>query len=412
MGIIDRVKNIMITPKTEWDVIAAETTPVKNVVVGYVIPLAVISAIAGFVSSALIGHSMGFLGGTYRTPMMWALALMLYRILAGVAGAFVLAFIVDALAPTFGGQKSYEQAMKLVAYASTGGMVGAVLGIVPWLGVLFALIFGLYCIYLLYLGLPKLMKNPPEKSIAYTAVIIVVAIIVGVIISVVSGILMAPAMIGAAHMGMAPSGMSRAERTYDPSSPLGRLDELGKKVDEANKKMEAAQKSGDPKAQMAAAMGVLGAAISGGKGVEPVQLDALKPFVPATLAGLPQTSTQSERSGVPGLMIAKVQAAYGDSSGKNVDLEVVDTGGAAGLMGLASWMGIQGEREDANHREVTRKDGNRLVHEEVSKSGGRNKFTLVLADRFVVSASGRGVGIDALKAGVASLDLGKIEALK
>ncbi len=413
MGMVDRVKNILITPKTEWDVISAETTPTKAVVVGYVIPLAVIGALAGFVSSALIGHSLGFLGGTFRMPIGWALALMVYQIVAAVGGAFVLAFIVDALAPTFGGQKSFDNAMKVVAYSYTAATVGAVLGILPYLGLLLRVILAFYCIYLLYLGLPKLMKNPQEKTIAYTVVIIVVAIVVGIIIGALSSLIMAPAMIGAGGLGM---GMSRSSSspsvTYDPSSPMGKLDQFGKKMEEAGKRMEAAEKSGDQKAQMAAAMGAIGTAISGGKGVEPVQLDALKPLLPATFAGLPQKSMSTDRSGVPGLMVAKAQANYGDSSGKGVDLEVVDTGGAAGLVGLASWMGIQGEHEDASRREVTRKDGNRLVHEEVSKTGGRNKFSVVLADRFVVSANGRGVDIDTLKAGVASLDLGKIESLK
>jgi hypothetical protein len=110
-------------------------------------------------------------------------------------------------------------------------------------------------------------------------------------------------------------------------------------------------------------------------------------------------------------MVAKAEGVYGDAAGKRVQLEVVDTGGAAGLMGLASWMGIQGEREDSNHRESTRKEGNRLVHEEVDKRGGRNKYSVVLNDRFVVSAEGT-AEIGALKSGVGSLDLGKLEALK
>ena len=410
MGLIDRAKNILLTPKTEWDVIAAETTKTKDVVVGYVLPLAVISAIAGFIGMALIGTSMGFLGGTFRMPIMWALVMMVYKLVSVVIGAFVLAFIVDALAPSFGGQKSFDNAMKLVAYSYTAGVVGGVLAILPWVGILLAIILGVYGIYLLYLGLPKLMKNPPEKTVAYTVVIIVVGIVVALIIGALSSLIMAPAMIGAARMGM--SDRTQPSVTYDPNSPMGKLDQFGKKMEEANKRMEAAQKSGDQKQQMEAAMGALGTALSGGKGVEPVQLDALKPILPATFASLPQKSTSSDRSGVPGLMVAKAEASYGDSSGKSVDLEVVDTGGAAGLMGLASWMGIQGEHEDANRREVTRKDGNRLVHEEVSKTGGRNKFSVVLADRFVVSAEGRGVDIDTLKSGVASLDLGKIESLK
>ena len=406
MGLVDRVKNILLTPKTEWDVIAAEATPPMAVVTGYVLPLALVVAVAGFVGSALIAHSVPLLGGTIRMPIGWALALALYQLVMAVVAVFVLAFIVDALAPTFGGQKNFNQAIKLVAYSYTAGMVGSVLGILPWVGVLLALVLGIYGLYLLYLGLPKLMLNPADKSVAYTAVIIVVAIVVFIIIGMIGAAVTAPVMMGAARMGTTPSV------TYERDSPMGKLDQFGKKMDEASKRMDAAQKSGDPQKQMEAAMGALGTAMSGGKGVEPVQLEVLKPVLPATFAGLPQTGTQSDRSGVPGLMIAKAQATYGDSSGKSVDVEVVDTGGAAGLMGLASWMGIQGEREDSSHREVTRRDGDRLVHEEVSKTGGQNKFTVVLANRFVVSASGRGVDIDALKSGVASLDFGKIESLK
>jgi hypothetical protein len=74
-------------------------------------------------------------------------------------------------------------------------------------------------------------------------------------------------------------------------------------------------------------------------------------------------------------------------------------------------MGIQGEREDSSRREVTRKEGDRLVHEQVSKTGGNNEFTVVLANRYIVSTKGN-ADIGALKTAVASLDLGKLESLK
>jgi hypothetical protein len=148
--------------------------------------------------------------------------------------------------------------------------------------------------------------------------------------------------------------------------------------------------------------------LSGGKGVEPVQIDALKPFVPEKFAGLPRSDMRTERSGVAGLMVAKAEGDYREGE-KHVRLEVTDTGGAAGLMAVATW--AQGEREDSNRREVTRKEGDRLVHEKVSKTGGDNEFTIVLANRFVVSTHGN-ADIGTLKSSVASLDLGKIESLK
>jgi len=174
--------------------------------------------------------------------------------------------------------------------------------------------------------------------------------------------------------------------------------------------MEAAQKSGDSGKQMAAAMGALNAAV-GGKGVDPVQIDALKPFVPETFAGLPRKDMRTERGGVQGMMTAKAEGIYNDGAGKNASLDVTDSGGAAGLVGLAGWAGLQAEREDATHKESTRKENGRLIHERLNKTTNDAEFTIILGDRFIVSAKGT-VGLDALKAGVGSLDLAKLEAMK
>jgi glycine cleavage system protein P-like pyridoxal-binding family len=145
-----------------------------------------------------------------------------------------------------------------------------------------------------------------------------------------------------------------------------------------------------------------------------VQLDALKPFLPEKAAGLPRTSQSSDRSGVAGLMVAKVHSDYGDQSGKSLSLEVVDTGGVSGLTGLAGWamLGASSEKENDSQIERTRKDGNRMVHEQISKKGGTNEYTVVLGDRFVVTGRGTGVDFDGVKGAVTSLDLGKIESLK
>jgi hypothetical protein len=405
MNIVERVKNILVTPKTEWDVVAAENTPPKQVILSYVMPLAVIAAIAGFISSSVIGTSA--FGVTVRMPMLWGVIMLVYWLVMYAVIVFVLGFIIDALAPSFGGQKNLPQAVKVAAYSYTPGLVGAVFGIIPWIGWLLAILAGLYGLYLLYLGLPRLMKNPQEKTIVYEIVVIVVAFIVFLVIGGIASMITAGAMIGSAAMGGAAASSVTPNVTYQNKQ----LDEFAKKMEEASKKMEAAEKSGDPNKQMEAAMATLGTVMSGGKGVEPVQIDVLKPLVPETFAGLPRKDIRTERGGAAGFMTAKAQGVYGDDAGKNARLEVVDTGGVAGLMGMASWMNVQGERENADRRESTRKEGNRLVREEVDKHGGNSKYTVVLADRFIVEARGN-VDYAQLKSAVNGLDLAKLEAMK
>jgi len=404
MRLVQRARNIIVSPKTEWDAIAVESTPARDLVVGYVLPLAALAAVAGFIGMTLIGQSLPFLG-TFRMGLGWGLALAIYNIVMAVVFVYVLGFIIDALAPTFNGQKNMAQAIKLAAYSYTPAWLAGILGIIPALGIL-AIIGALYGLYLLYLGLPRLMKNPPDKSAGYTALVVVCAIVVGFIISVIGGLITAPAMM-AARAGAGPTV------TFDPGSGGARLDQFARKMEEAGKRMDEAQKSGDPKKQMEAALGTLGTALSGGKGVEPVQLDALKPFAPEKFAGLPRTDMRANRSGVAGLMAAKVESDYGEGD-KRVQLEIVDTGGAAGLTALAGWaaIGAISESENADRVERMRRDGKRLVREEISKRGGTHTYSVILADRFVVTAEGRGVDIGTLKSAVASLDLAKIETLK
>ncbi|HEV8613124.1 MAG TPA: YIP1 family protein, partial [Gemmatimonadales bacterium] len=96
----------------------------------------------------------------------------------------VLALIIDALAPSFGGQKNPIQALKVAVYSSTAAWLAGIFAIIPSLGVLG--ILGLYSLYLLYLGLPILMKAPQDKAIGYTLVVVIVGIVIFVVIGVVA----------------------------------------------------------------------------------------------------------------------------------------------------------------------------------------------------------------------------------
>jgi len=110
-------------------------------------------------------------------------------------------------------------------------------------------------------------------------------------------------------------------------------------------------------------------------------------------------------------MVSRAEGSYSDGAQKNVTLEVTDTGGASGLTGLASWMNVQEERESADGFERTERVGDRLVHEKSSKSGD-SEFSIVVGNRFIVSASGRGVDLDELKTAASGLDLSRLESMK
>jgi hypothetical protein len=412
MAIIDRVKNICLTPNTEWPVIAQETTPAGTLISGYVAPLAAVGAVAGFVGGSLVGRP--FIG---RMPITYGLGIAVFTFVMAIVGVFVLSLIINALAPSFGGEQNSAQALKLAVYSYTPAWVAGVLQVFPLLGIL-AIFAALYGLYLLYLGLPRLMKCPPDKAVGYTAVVVVCAVILSVVITATGGLIAGAGMLATGGLsgitggGGSSSSSASREVQFDKNSALGKLQALGNKLEESNKKMEAAQKSGDQGAQAAAAIESLGTLFGGGKRVDPIAIDQLKPFVPDTFAGLPKTRSNAEKNGIAGLMVSKAEATYSDGAEKSVTLEISDTGGVSGIMSLASWAGVEQEKDDDNATERTRKVGGRLMHERMSKTGGTNEFGIVLGDRFMVSAKGNGVNLDQLRTAVSGLDLGRLESMK
>jgi uncharacterized membrane protein YdcZ (DUF606 family) len=178
-GLINRIKNIILTPKTEWPVIEAEPTTIAQLYKGYVVPLAAFSALMSFVHISVIG--IGF----WRMPVLSGLAYALVSFMLGLVGLYVVGWVIDMLAPTFSGQRDRRQALKAAAYAFTPGAIGAVFVLLGALGALLHLAAGIWGIYLLYLGLPMLMRSPREKAAGYTAAVIVCAILLFVLFAII-----------------------------------------------------------------------------------------------------------------------------------------------------------------------------------------------------------------------------------
>ncbi|MEO7133693.1 MAG: Yip1 family protein [Vicinamibacterales bacterium] len=405
MDIKTRVRNILLTPNTEWPAIAEEPTQMGTVVTGYVMPLAAIGAIAGFIGGSLVGMSLPLLG-TYRVPLVAGLTGAIFTFVFAIAGVFILAFIINALAPTFGAQKDSNRAFKVAAYSYTPAWIAGALQILPALAIL-GIVAALYGLYLLYLGLPALMKCPPEKAAGYTAVVVVCAIVLSIVVTSIGARIVAPAVLG--DMGAASSS---TDPQFPADSPIGRLEALGRQLEKSGAEMEKAQKSGNTAAGTAAAFEGLGAILGGGKRVEPVSIDQLKPLVPDRFAGLARKSSNAERNGIAGIMVSKAEASYGDDAGHSATLEITDSGGANGLLGLASWASLQGERDNDQFSERTERVGDRLVHQRISKTGGRHEYNVIIGDRFVVTANGDGIEFGALRSAVSNLDLQKLEAMK
>ena len=311
MNLVERAKNIVLQPNQEWPVIAAEAADTKSLFVGYAMPLAAIPPIAAWLGFSVIGVSAGILG-TYRAPIVGGLGVAIVSYVLGLISVFALGLIIDALAPSFGGQKNNIQAMKCAVYAHTPAWLGGIFHLVPALGVL-ALVAALYGLYLLYLGLPVLMKAPSDKTVGYAVVVVLCAIVLTIVISAIAGI------VGFTGGGINAAGMLRGDA--DPF--------LG--------------------------------------------------------------STRPE---------VRVRIGVGDMAA------------AGGLFALTAMMGAgQSKESDAGWEKRHKVDG-RLVIDKLDRRSGADEYGVVLANRFVIDTSSSNVDPQPLRAIIAKLDLGKLEAMK
>jgi hypothetical protein len=182
MTVADRAKNIVLTPRTEWDVVAVEQTTTQDIYTRHVMPLAAIAVGAWFIGAWLVGFSVPSLG-TVRLGFFSALILAILQFCLSLVVVYVVALIIDALAPTFGGRQDRLAAFKVAAYSMTPAWLAGIFSLIPELS--FLSILGLYGAYLLYLGLPRLMHAPENRAGAYAAVVVLAALVLLIILAVV-----------------------------------------------------------------------------------------------------------------------------------------------------------------------------------------------------------------------------------
>jgi hypothetical protein len=181
MNLVERVKNILLQPKSEWQVIEGEPGDAGTLFPNYVCILAAIPPVFTFIGTSIIGFGsfrMGLLSGLLYAVVVYLLTLI---------GVFVMAFIIDGLAGVFGARRNFDNAMRVSAYAPTAAWVVGVFNLIPALGILS--ILGLYSLYLLHTGIAALMKPEPSKAVIYTVAAVICIIVIWFVIVGIAGTL-------------------------------------------------------------------------------------------------------------------------------------------------------------------------------------------------------------------------------
>jgi hypothetical protein len=464
-AIVERIKNILLTPKAEWPVIAQEPTSTAELYTGYVMLLAAFTAVMSLVRSSLIGVHVPF-GDSVRLPLTTGLMSAVVAFIMGLIGLFVVGVIINVLAPTFGGQKDQRQALKTAAYAFTPGWLSAVFYLLPSMGTLLQFLAGLYGIYLLYLGLPVLMRSRPDKAVGYTVTVVISTMALFMVI----GAVMAGLGVGFGRMaGLGPTAQSReiqreqaAAQTANAIGNMLGTDEKGKAGlgsaisnmmkagEEAERQQRAAAASASNAATSAAggasaAAGAVGAstmdagsagsgstapdapniaaattglvaavggALGGSKRVAAVDFHSLEALLPASLPGMSRVNAEGSDQAALGVKTSTAVGSYQDGKGAHVQIKITDVSAVSGLMDIANGMvgATHSESSTGYEKDVT--VSGRSVHEKYDNQSGSGEVNTIVAKRFAVDVSGEKVNMDALVSYLGGVDLSKLEAMK
>ena len=419
--LIDRVKSILLNPRGTWPVIGEEPATVAGLYTKYIMLLAALPAVFGFIKSSLIGYSL--FGTTIRAGIAAGLAQAVLTYVLSLVVVYIVALIINALAPNFGGQKNQVQALKVIAYAYTAAWVAAIGTIVPYLGWLIALVGGIYSIYLLYLGLPHTMKNPPEKSLVYTVVIVVITVVLSLILGAIAA---GVSGVGALTTGAAGSRVG-SNITIDKDSNLGPLaaimaaagqieaDEARSKSGGNVKRSASSRDSSDSSDGETQSPEEIMAAVFGGKDGKPLESlepEQLKGFLPSSVAGMTRTGTSASRESGMGMQISNASADYASDDGDyRISIQLSDAPMMAKMGALRGLMSSESASETADGFEKTYTRNGRHIEEEWNSRSNRGTYGVTVGSRFTVKAEGTAERFEQIQAAAESIDLAKLEKL-
>lgn len=425
-GLVARVKGILLSPKSEWPLIAGEQTSPGALFTGYVLPLAAVAAVFGFIHMSVIGISLPF-GAAIRMPFTAGLMHAVVSFVMAVLGVGLVALIINLLAPTFGGTRDTSRALQTAANSLTAAFLGSSLVLLP-LGTLLYLLAGCYGIYTLYLGLPVVMRSPPGKAGGYAAAVVVCTIVAGIILGALSarfGLTSRGAMSQAAErqraaesVGNVLGGMlgTDAKGKSDIGAAIKNMADAGRNIEQheqATGNTGGAPNAADTQQAVGAAGGLLSAlghSLGGEQRHDPVDFHMLQALLPPALPGLQRGTPKGESNTAMGMKATSAEVDFSGNGNARVNVSIKDASAVAGLAALAEMAQHESEQGDSYEKNESLSGQN--VHEKWDAASRHGQLSLIVAKRFAVDVTGDNVDLDVLKRALAQIDLGKLDSMK
>jgi hypothetical protein len=384
-SIFERAKGLLVAPRLEWPKIAGEPA---NLLPTYVTALAGFAVACGFLRD-LMGYQA--FGVSYRVSLFDAVTSAVWTFVWQLAAVYLSGRALAWLAPRFGGEADRTNAYRLAGYSATASWLATFFLLVPGLG--FLTLLGLYSTYLLATGAPDMLKVPRERVLPFTASFVGICIVAYMVFFT----FIRPFLL--THRipdGPLPAAQSQAEPASQQSQSAGSVSIPGvgkidvSKLDELGKRLESASNSDGA--------------------LPPIPASALSQLMPSSLPGFERTSLSTSDTAAGTLNLANVSADYtaGDSV---ITVSLSDMGPAGAMVSLPGALGFNKTEQSGNSYSKVATVGGRMTTEDFNTDGKIGSYSVLVAERILVKAEGRGADMEQLTAAVGAVDAGAIEAM-
>lgn len=170
---------LLTHPDQEWEKIRKDSESISRLYLGHVLILALIPAVAGYYGATHVGWQIGDDGQVVKLTASSAIQLCVLAYAAMLAGIYIIGRFIDFFAATYGVKDENPKGIVLAAYTATPMFLLGIIAIYPnvWVNMLVGLIAVSYSVYLLYEGLPILMKIPPERGFMFASSVLTVGLV-------------------------------------------------------------------------------------------------------------------------------------------------------------------------------------------------------------------------------------------
>lgn len=169
---------ILTHPDREWESIRADHETTSRLYLGHVLLLALIPAGAAYYGTTVVGWQVGD-GDAVRLSQSSAAQLCLLFYAAMICGIYLIGKFIDFFSMTYGVDESEHRGIVLAAYTATPLFLMGIIAVYPvlWVNMIAGVIAVCWSVYLLYEGIPILMKIPEERGFMFASSVLTVGLV-------------------------------------------------------------------------------------------------------------------------------------------------------------------------------------------------------------------------------------------